>query len=416
MRGASAVLSRKSGFDVDQLLPPQQAIITFLSRAALLPPRRESVDLDDALGRVLACDVVADRAYPDAPRSTMDGYAIRACDAPARLRVVADVAMGKAATVALGDHEAASIPTGGMLPPGADAVVPIERVELDGDAIWVGEKVISGDCITERGEDIKEGERLFHAGRRIGPAEAGVLATLGRVRVDVYAQPRCAVISSGDELVAPGTKPLPGQIRDSNRYAIAAALRAMGAQVAHLPTVSDRKGALAAALRSALPQNDAIFLSGGSSVGERDRTPAAIASLGEPGVIVHGLRVKPGKPTVLAAIDGKAVIGLPGNPTSALMILETIGKPIVAALAGAHLIDGARDAELGEAIESRAGWTWFVPVGLSVERERLRAQPLPMRSSLASLCARAGGFIVLDEATQRLEMGATVKVHPFTTT
>ncbi len=316
--------------------------------------------------------------------------------------------------VALSALEAARIPTGGLLPVGSDAVVPFERVVLDGETIRIEDAVAVGDCITPRGEDIKEGELLFRAGRRIGAAEAGVLATLGRGQIEVFARPRIAVVSSGDELVDPQADPQPGQVRDSNRYVIAAALRAMGAIATHYPTARDREGALEDILRAALADNDAVIVSGGSSVGERDRTPVAIAALGEPGVIVHGLRVKPGKPTVLAAIDGKPIVGLPGNPTSALMILETVGAPIIAAMTGAHLIERQTGAQLEQTVESRAGWTSFVPVALSQDAVPFRAQPLAMHSSLTSLCARADGFIVVDEETKRLERGAAVRVYPFT--
>ena len=413
MRGASAVLSRKGGFDVRDLLPPQQAIITFLSRAALLPPRVEAVDLDHALGRVLASDLISDRAFPDVPRSTMDGYAIRADDVPATLRIVAEVQMGAQSRASVAAQQAARIPTGGVVPSGADAVVPFERVSIDGETIQVADHVRSGDCITQRGEDIREGEHIFSAGRRIGPAEIGVLATLGCGEVAVFSRPLVAVTSSGDELVEPAALPKPGQVRDSNRYAIAATLRAMGATVVHYPTARDREGALEEILRSALAASDAIVLSGGSSVGERDRTPEAISALGDPGVIVHGLRVKPGKPTVLAAIEGKPIVGLPGNPTSALMILETIGAPIVAALTGTHLVGRPIDAELHEGVESRRGWTWFVPVTLSPKSAGFWAHPLPLRSSLTTLCARADGFIIVDEDTERLGRGTTVHVHSF---
>ena len=413
MRGGSAVLSRKGGFDVRDLLPPQQAIITFLSRAALLPPRVEAVDLDHALGRILASDTISDRAVPEMPRSTMDGYAIRAGDAPATLRIVAEIQMGAQSHVSVGAQQAARIPTGGVVPAGADAVVPFERVGIDGETIHVKDRVESGDCITERGEDIKEGEHVFSAGRRIGPSEIGVLATLGCASVEVFSRPQVAVISSGDELVDPKAVPEPGQVRDSNRYAVAATLRAMGGAVVHYPTARDREGALEDILRSALAASDAIVLSGGSSVGERDRTPEAIAALGEPGVIVHGLRVKPGKPTVLAAIDGKPIVGLPGNPTSALMILEAIGAPIVAALIGTHVVERPIEAVLDEDVESRRGWTWFVPVALS-QKSELWAHPLPLRSSLTTLCARADGFIIIDEDTERLSEGTTVRVHSFT--
>ena len=413
MRGASAVLSRE-GFNAQRLLPPRQALIAFFSRASLLAPRVEFVDLDAALGRILARNVISDRAYPQAPRSTMDGYAIRSSDVPAALRVVGEVHMGEVPSITLSARQTVRIPTGGLLPDGADAVVPIENVRVDDDRVRVEERIDAGDCVTQRGGDLKEGDVILCAGRRIAPPEIGVLATLGQARVEVFARPRIAVISSGDELVDVAEIAGPAQIRDSNRYVIAAALRAMGATVRQYPSVRDDEGALEALLGSALQANDAIVLSGGSSVGERDRTPATIANLGTPGVIVHGLRVKPGKPTVLAAIGGKPIVGLPGNPTSALMILETVGAPIVAALSGDATARMLLEADLLQPIESRSGWTSFIPVALSARGERYEAVPLAMRSSLASLCARADGFITVDEVTERLAAGATVRVHQFT--
>jgi molybdopterin molybdotransferase len=412
MRGASTLLSRK-GFDAKQLLAPQQAVIAFLSRAALARPRSESVALDAAAGRVLAQDVVSDRAFPSAPRSTMDGFAIRAADAPGALRVAGEVIMGAPPAAIVGARETMRIPTGGMLPAGADAVVPFERVLFDGEVVRIDDGVVAGDCVTAAGEDLKAGERILQTGRRIAPAEAGILATLGHAHVRVFVRPQVAVISCGDELVEPAEVPGPAQTRDSNRYAIAAALRAMGTSVTHYPTARDEPGALEAVLRSAVARSDAVAVSGGSSVGERDRTPAAIAALGEPGVIVHGLRVKPGKPTVLAAVAGKPIIGLPGNPASALMILETVCAPIVAALTGWAAGRIVSEAELAETVESRRGWTWYVPVELCEQGTRYRARPLAMRSSLVSLCAHADGFIIVDEGTERLERGSPVRVHHF---
>lgn len=412
MRGTSALLSRK-GFDTERLLAPQQAIIAFLSRGALLPPKSEPIALELSAGRVLAHDVASDRDFPSALRSTMDGFAIRSCDLPGTLRVIGEVEMGKRSDLTIAAHETMRIPTGGLLPSGADAVVPFEQVELQGGAVRIAHSVTTGDCLTKIGEDFKAGERILCTGRRIAAPEIGVLATLGQARVSVFARPRIAVLSSGDELVALGTAADAAQTTDSNRYVIAAALRAMGADVRHYPTVPDVAGALEKALRTALPENDAIVLSGGSSVGERDRTPWAIDAIGEPGVIVHGLRVKPGKPTVLAAIKGKPILGLPGNPTSALMILEAVGAPIVAALSG--WVSRARllEAVLAETIESRAGWTWYVPVSLCDREARYQAQPLPIRSSLVSLCARADGFVAVDESAERLERGTLVRVQPF---
>lgn len=402
------------GFNPADLLPPHQAVIAFLSRVALPQPQREDVPLAQSFGRILATDVSADRAYPAVARSTMDGFAIRAADSPGTLDVRGTVLMGRVWDGTVRAGEAVQIPTGGAVPAGADTVVPVEQTSLDGERVTIAVAVPPRDCITYPGEDMRAGEVLLRAGRRIGAAEAAVLATLGMAEVSVYRRPRIGVISSGDELVGVGGPVEPAQVRDSNRYAVGASLAAAGAQTVSYPTVPDEPGALADALRIAVAESDAVFLTGGSSVGERDHTPRAIASLGEPGVIVHGLRVKPGKPTVLAAIGRKPVIGLPGNPTSALMILEAVMDPVVRALTGNARKPAYLEAVLEETLTGRAGWTWYVPVCLRDDGERYHARPLPVRSSSASLPARADGFVTMEEAVAEITCGATVRVRPLT--
>jgi molybdenum cofactor synthesis domain-containing protein len=220
------------------------------------------------------------------------------------------------------------------------------------------------------------------------------------------------VLSSGDELVAAGEPLGPGQIYDSNRYGIAASLDAMGMETAHLPTTADDAQSLERALRAALETCDAVVLTGGSSVGERDVTPEVAARLGEPGVIVHGLRVKPGKPTVLAAAGGKPVIGLPGNPASALTILEMVVRPVFEALAGCKPSAPATlEAVLQAPLKKRRGWTWYVPARLDEAVFPAKAYPLELRSSSSSLLARAGALIVLGEEVDSLAAGAAVRVR-----
>jgi len=377
------------------------------------PPKVERVALDDAAGRVLAVAIDADDDYPNAPRSAMDGFAVASASTPGTLSIAGDIAMGQAWTAALKYGDTASIPTGGVVPDGADAVVPIEDVRVDGRSVVIETAVTAGENVSPRAGDMRRGERILEPGQRLAGPQIGVLATVGAVEVPVYRRPVIAMISSGDELVPPSARPRPGEVRDSNRYAIAASLRMMGATVRHYPTVSDEPGALEAALAAALPDCDAIVLTGGSSVGERDRTPEAVASLGDPGVIVHGLKVKPGKPTVLAAAGGKPVIGLPGNPTSALMILEAVAAPVVAALTGAELPRAFLTARLGTNARGRPGWTWYVPVALQNDGGTPVAHPLPLRSSSVSLPARAGGYIVVEGTGAELPAGTLVTVFRF---
>ncbi|MFN2528685.1 MAG: gephyrin-like molybdotransferase Glp [Candidatus Baltobacteraceae bacterium] len=411
MRGVHAVLPGR-GFDPSELMPPGQAIIAYLTRAEIAAPGEESVALDDAAGRFLARAVFADRNYPVAARSTMDGFAVRSADTPGKLHIAADVPMGKLYDRGIGGGESARIPTGGFLPTGADTVVPIEQAHVDGDFVEIAQAVPAHECLTQPGDDMKEGEAMLQRGRRIGPSEISVLATLGIARVAVYRKPRVGILSSGDELVSVGESAGAAQIRDSNRYALAASLRGKGCEAVAFPTVSDRPGALERAMGEALPHCDALVLSGGSSVGTGDLTPGAINNLGEPGVVIHGLRVKPGKPTVLALLGRKPVIGLPGNPTSALLILEAVIAPVIAALTGSTQRALLVSALLDEGIVARAGWTWYVPVSLRDDGERYLARCLAIRSSSASLPARAAGFLTIGEDVTEIARGAAVNVQP----
>ncbi|HTU69993.1 MAG TPA: molybdopterin molybdotransferase MoeA [Candidatus Baltobacteraceae bacterium] len=396
------------------LLSPAQAVATFLTRVAVAPRAFERVRLEDACGRVLAEHVLADADYPMAPRSAMDGFAIAAERAPGSFSIVGAIAMGHPWGSYLAPGQAVRIPTGGVVPDGADAVVAVEDARLAGSqVVYVDDALDAGTNVNPPAGDMRAGTRVLEAGTRIGGPQMGVLATLGITLVPVFPRPRIAVISSGDELVPPAMHPSPAQVRDSNRHAIAGALQGMGAQPFHGATVSDVPGALERALRRALAEADAAIVTGGSSVGDADRTPAAINALGAPGVIVHGLRVKPGKPTALGAAGSKPVIGLPGNPTSALVILEAVLAPIIGALAGAPVPIVTVPATLAGEVRTRAGWTWYVPVRLEPGEEGWRALPLALRSSVVSLTAAADGYVIAPEETETLEMGSRVAVHRF---
>jgi molybdenum cofactor synthesis domain-containing protein len=401
------------GFVPETLLAPQQAIVAFFARARLRPPGTEMVALDDAVGRVLAQSVVAGDDYPNAARSLMDGFALQSQFAPGDFEIVAGVVMGAATTIALTPATAMPIPTGGLLPPGADAVVPIEDVRVEGSRLRVEASLEVGSNVAQCGADMRRGETILKPGRRIRGGEAGVLATLGVTNVLVYRRPAFAVLSSGDELVEPQMQPRPGEIRDSNRYAVAASLQAMGAVARHYPTLRDEADAFESGLACALAQCDGVVVTGGSSVGERDRLPHAVAQIAKPGAIVHGLRVKPGKPTLLGADGGKPILGLPGNPTSALFMLEAVASPIVAALTGAPVEPATVQARLENPAASRAGWTWYVPVSLRRDGGMPLAQPLALRSFSVSLAARADGYIVMDERDEAWAAGTLVTVHRF---
>ena len=352
-------------FDVARLFAPAAAIEAFFARVALAPPGVERLALDASIGRVLAEDAVAREDHPAHPRSTMDGFALRSGVA------------------------------------GEGSIAPRKTVEF-------------GACITPRAEDVRSGETVLSAGRRLGGPELGVLATLGITRVPVFVRPRIGILSTGDELVDPERAPLAGQVRDSNRYAVAASLVAFGAQPVQIARSADLPDALRASLRAALETCDALFSTGGSSVGERDLVPRIVAEFGAPGAIVHGLRVKPGKPTLLAAVGPKPVIGLPGNPTSSLMILEAVVRPIVAALCGErYAAPPSFGARAKGAFAGRAGWTWYVPVRVRRRGAELEAEPMTIRSAQTSLLARASGYVTIEEDAAPVEAGGWVNVSLF---
>jgi molybdopterin molybdotransferase len=404
---------KASGFDEALLLSPAEALAIYFARAELAAPRLEHVALADAFGRILAQPAIAREDHPTHARSTMDGFAITAAGVPERLRIVGEVRMGIAPERSLGPGETMRVPTGGALPAGADAVVPQEDVTIAGDTIVLSSTVAPGEYVTQPAEDVRAGEAVLAIGRRVGGPELGVLATLGYATVPVFARPRIAVLSTGDELVDVSATPRTGQVRDSNRFALAGALLAMGAQIVHEPRVPDTREALRAAFAHALERYDAVITTGGSSVGALDLVPEIVAELGSPGPIVHGLRVKPGKPTLLAAIGGKPIIGLPGNPTSALTILEAVAQPIIAALTGERAASAAMAAIADAPLVCRPDWTWFVPVTLRAEHGTLHAAPLRLRSAQTSLLARASGYATVSGPRGRVETGELVYVRRF---
>jgi molybdopterin molybdotransferase len=410
--------------------------------AGFRPARRtsaERVALEEALGRVPAESVRAPQALPGFARATVDGFAVRAADTygvsdgqPGYLDLAGEARMGRPPDTALRPGTAIAIATGAPLPPGADAVVKVEHTQstLPG-LIEVVRPATPGEGMVRPDEDTPAGAELARPGRPLRAAELGMLAAAGVTHVLVHGRPRVAIVSTGDELVPSETAELEiGQVRDATAPALAALVREAGGEPSFAGIVPDDPDALEAALRRALAAGEAaareagdaaaaageaehgscdlLVVSAGSSVGARDETASAIASLGEPGIWCHGLALRPGKPTLLAECDGVPVIGLPGNPRSALVVFRLIGMPLVRLVGGCTEPppEPAVRARLGRDLPSAAGRLDVVQVALDGDV----ATPLFGSSALLSILARADGHLVVPEAATGLPAGAEVEV------
>ena len=369
---------------------------------------RESLALADALGRVLAQDQRAEDDVPSFRRSTMDGFAV-AAGAGQRLRVAGEIRMGHPAPVPIAAGECFAIPTGGMLPAGADAVVPIEHVRRDGNFIEIARPAGPGENVVDPGEDVRAGEVVVPAGQRLRPPDLAALASVGIARVPVFARPRVAILSTGDELVPLGATPALGQVRESNAVGLAACVARDGGSPAPGGIVPDDADSVRHRLRSALAEGDLLLVSGGSSVGERDFVPTTLAAMGKPGMLVHGVALKPGKPTGLFVLDGKVAVALPGHPVSALVVYDVFVRPALLRLGGDaawQMPRGCAEAALSEAVAAPRDRDFYCRVRL----EGGRAIPLAAGSSLLSSLVHGTGLLRVPQGT-RHNMGDRVQVE-----
>ncbi|MEW5762560.1 MAG: gephyrin-like molybdotransferase Glp [Bacillota bacterium] len=391
--------------------------VTVLRRYANVARPSRVCPLAEALGLAVARDILAPEDVPGFDRSTMDGFAVRASDTfgaseglPAYLEVVGEVRMGEAPATALSPGQACRIATGGMLPAGADAVVMVEHTEtVDERTVGVTRPVAPGENTVRRGDDIRAGEVLFAAGHRLRPQDVGLLAAAGVAEVPVLAPPRVGIITTGDEIVPVEQTPGPGQVRDVNSYTNAGLVAACGGVPVRYGIVRDDFDALYTAASRALAETDMVVVSGGSSVGTRDMTARVIDALGEPGVLFHGLAVRPGKPTIGAVVAGKPVIGLPGHPVSAMVVFDLIVRPLINP--GERRL--AVRARVSRQLRSAPGREDYVRVRLRRENGELVAEPILGKSGLIATMARADGLAVISLDSGGVEAGECVDVLLF---
>jgi molybdopterin molybdotransferase len=389
------------------------------------PLGEEGVKLEDAWGRVLATAVVVPHDFPAYDRSAMDGYALQAKDTfgasegnPALLEVTGEVLMGKKPSLMIRPGEAAKIPTGGVLPSGADAVVMVEHTGvIDDHAIQVYRTAAPGENVMQRGEDLKKGEGILDKGHLLRPQDLGLLALLGSERVQVYRQPRVGIIATGDELVSIKATPAIGQLRDTNTYTVAALAAQANAHPLALGIVRDDLDELRERLVAGLQTCDVVAVSGGSSVGTRDLTIQAIESVPDVEILVHGVAVSPGKPTILARAGAKVIWGLPGHQVSAMVISMTLVIPSLWRLAGRRDWEGPYGRPLraiaSRNIPSAQGREDYVRVKLHQQDGLLIATPLFGKSGAISTMVRGDGLIRIPMDTEGIQEGEEVEVWPF---
>lgn len=385
----------------------------------------EKIKLNNAAGRILAEDILSPVDLPPFSRSTVDGYAVKAADTagasasmPTYLDIIGSVQMGQKTEIELKSGQVAAVPTGGMIPQNADAVLMIEDTEkIESKLIESFKALAVGENIVQKAEDIGAGELLFKKGHKIMARDIGALAGLGITEFDVFQKAAVSIISTGDELIPAEAKAKAGQIRDINSYSIAAYLDKIGAETKKVGIIKDKFENLKSALQKELGQ-DLVLISGGSSVGIKDMTIDLLNSLGEPGVLLHGLAIKPGKPTILADIEGTIVVGLPGHPASAWTVNTVLSAEIVRVLNGEKKPSemGSEnnkyfiEAELTRNLVSDKGREEYIPVKIIEKNEKLFAEPLLAKSSLITNLAYGDAVLKIPQNKEGIDKGELVRL------
>lgn len=379
----------------------------------------ETIEINYAVGRICVETLVSTEDIPGFNRSSVDGYAVMASDTfgsgdscPAQLKLAGEIKMGEEADVHLSKGEAIYVPTGGQIPHNADAVVMIEYTDnFDDGFIYINKSVAPGNNLVFKGDDIKSGSAVIKPGARIRPQDIGVLAALGVTHISVKRLVRVGIISTGDEIVDIKNKPEGSEVRDINSYFLHAGIMEYGCEPVMYGICEDDFDKIKCKVDLALKECDIVLISGGSSVGLKDQTMEVINSLGLPGVLVHGIAVKPGKPTILGKIGDKAVVGLPGHPAAAYIVFKVFVLKIIDALSDSEAKGSSViRAKMAHNYPSNNGREEFVTVRMEASHDGFLAHPLFGKSGLISLVSQADGFIRIGRECEGIEEGKEVEV------
>jgi len=392
----------------------------------IIQNNKEVINIKNALHRILSKEIVAPANLPGFNRSTMDGYAIRAEDSfgateslPSYLKIIGEIKMGVRPEFKINPGEAVKISTGGMLPEGANAVMMVEYTEqIDDTTIEARRSISPWENVVRENEDLKTGEIILRKGHRLHPQDIGVLAGIGKINIKIYKKPKIAIISTGNEIIPAEGKPRIGQIRDINSYTLGACIKEAGGIPVYRGIIKDEVILLEQEIKKTIKEDkvEAVIISGGSSVGVRDVTLEVLNRLGKPGVLIHGVSVKPGKPTILTIADNRPIFGLPGHPVSAMIIFDLFLRPLISWLQGGQYnYNSAKEteAELTCNMVSDSGREDYIRVFVYEKDKKFYAEPILGKSGLISTMVRASGLIKIGLNIEGLEKGSKVMVKLF---
>jgi len=399
-----------------------EALSLFFSKVDIARRPGERIPIAQALDRVLAEDVIAAVDVPDFDRAAVDGYAVKAEDTygassanPLVLDVVGTVEIGTPSKAILGRQQAMWIATGAAIPDGADAVVMVEYSEkISEERVEIHSSLTPWENVSRRGEDVQKGEKILLKGASLQPQDLGILAALGYNEVEIVEKPHIAVLSTGNELVAAGDTVEKGRVIDSNRPILTAMVESLGGEAIDLGIARDDFEEIRSRIISGLERSDIVLVSGGTSVGKGDLAPEIIGGIGKPGIIVHGLSMRPGRPTALAAADGKPIVLLPGFPVAAMISFDAVVKPIILRMLGASVDQfwgRVVRARMLRRVPSSIGNRTFARVIVTRVGGGFVAEPLRTSGSgVISSMIRANGLIVIPENKEGFEEGEEVEV------